>query len=185
MVSECLFNGDAFAWVDDQNLFEEVLAVAVQSFEGERGGMVLGIRGTVILHLGDLWVLLQLGRAHQLEDAVDHRQFAVAAKERLAQNHLCDDAARGPHVHAFAVLQCAQQDLRRSVPKSRDVRRMLMLAKESQLCLPEITQFQYILSIHQQVLRLEIAMQNPSPMQILQCQEHLKCEPLTLPHFLP
>lgn len=140
--------------------------------------MVLRVQRTVVLHLGDLWVVFLMWCAYQLEDAVDHRQLAVATEQRLAQNHLSHYATRCPHIHTFSVLQRPQQDLRSPVPKRRDVRRVLLLPKERQLRLPEVAQLQYILPIDQQILRLEIAMQDPSPMQILQGQKHLKRESL-------
>mmetsp|Transcript_33696 Transcript_33696/g.80059 ORF Transcript_33696/g.80059 Transcript_33696/m.80059 type:complete len:210 (+) Transcript_33696:98-727(+) len=79
---------------------------------GEHGGCELRLDGCDACGVG---------RAGHLEHALELVHRAAPRDERLADEHLRDDAAHRPHVHRLGVARRAEQNLRRAVPAGRHV----------------------------------------------------------------
>src|SRR5690242_19283230 len=95
------------------------------------------------------------------EDLEDLVNLGIARKQRLARAHLGEDASHRPHVNSGRVLAATGQDFGCAVPESDNLvgvgaKRDTKGARET-----KVGQLQVALAVNQQVLRLEIAVQDP------------------------
>eukprot|EP00964_Phaeocystis_antarctica_P128970 scaffold92794_cov54-Phaeocystis_antarctica.AAC.4 len=119
-------------------------------------------------------------RAEQLEDAVDLVKLAAARQQRLAQHQLGEDAAERPHVQRRPVGQAAEQQLGRAVPQGDHhvrvwLERVAVLAREA-----KVADLHHAAVVHEEVGRLEVAVQHPVLVAVLDGRGQVEHEPLHL-----
>mmetsp|Transcript_2774 Transcript_2774/g.9782 ORF Transcript_2774/g.9782 Transcript_2774/m.9782 type:complete len:392 (-) Transcript_2774:343-1518(-) len=102
--------------------------------------------------------------ARHLEDAVQLVHRRVTREDRLASQHLAQNASERPHVDTLAVPRRAKQDLRRAVPARRHVvgelhrGRVADGAREA-----EVAELERVVGVDQQVLWLDVSMHDVVP----------------------
>ena len=107
------------------------------------------------------------GRAEQLEDVQQLLQLGVAREQRLLARELGEDGAHGPHVHGRGVVAPAQQNLRRAVPQRDDLVRVRLHRHGKRASQPEIRNLDDVLRlVHEQVLRLQVAVHHAVAVQV-------------------
>lgn len=94
------------------------------------------------------------------EDLEDLVNLGIAREERLAGTHLGEDAADGPHVNAGGVLASTEQDLRGAVPQSNDLVGVSAQGNTEGARKTKVGQLQVAVSIDQQVLGLQVAVED-------------------------
>ena len=77
----------------------------------------LGKHRLIVRQTGHARPALLGGRAHDAEDAEQLVNLRVAGEQRLPRDHLREDAAQAPRVHARGVKLGPEQYLRCSVPQ--------------------------------------------------------------------
>ena len=94
------------------------------------------------------------------EDFVQLVNLRVTREQRLSCGHLSKDAAHTPDIHRSGVGTRPEEDFRGSVPQSDDfvgVRAQRHIESTSQT---KVSQLHSTALVHQQVLRLQVAVQN-------------------------
>ena len=101
-----------------------------------------------------------------------------ARKQRTLKQQLGEQRAGTPDIHSGSVALLAQQELRRSIPQSNDLVRVLVLAHGASQT--EIGDLQLALAVDQQVRGLEIAVNDAILVHKMQSGEELLRETLDL-----
>ena len=99
------------------------------------------------------------GRAEELEDEIELVVDLGAGKERLAADHLVEDAADAPHVDVRRVVGGAEEHVGRPVPQSDHLVRVGLGGYGLGARQPEVGELELAARIDEQVLRLEVAVQ--------------------------
>mmetsp|Transcript_31551 Transcript_31551/g.50744 ORF Transcript_31551/g.50744 Transcript_31551/m.50744 type:complete len:349 (+) Transcript_31551:174-1220(+) len=153
------------------SLLRVELQRAVQELADARGDHADGVaqRGTsrrVRQRLDEFSALLVLNprqafgiwRAKAGDDQLELMLRVLARQQRLAPQHLREDAADRPHVNGCAVVHPGAQHLWSPVPARADVLRHWRRAVHPGQ--PVVADLQVAVAVHQQVPRLEISMNN-------------------------
>lgn len=107
----------------------------------------------------------------------------LARKERLAAEHLCQDAAHRPHVDSLSVLLERQHDLRRSVPTSCDVfghETRVVLLRSSGTRQTKVAHLEIAISVEKQVGGLQVSVKHIGGVHGLQRPQGLVDEVLAV-----
>mmetsp|Transcript_15888 Transcript_15888/g.18402 ORF Transcript_15888/g.18402 Transcript_15888/m.18402 type:complete len:329 (-) Transcript_15888:80-1066(-) len=174
-VQQALHRLQALGRVVDQNLRNEVDGVGGRSRPEDLLPRVrLDLRelelGVVRVHGHDL--LFGRGSQH-LDDLDELVDAGLAWEQRLAQQQLGDHAADAPHVDDRVVVGAAEDQLGRAVVARADVRHV-GLALDQLLGRAEVAQLQDVRGrVHQQVLRLDVAVADAQRVDVRQRPEHL------------
>lgn len=178
LVHEGPFGADSDSRVVGKQLLQEVDAWRVEL--GDDGGQVLlfplGEGLLVVAHVLDLGPHLLGGRAEHLEDLEDLVDLRVAGEQGLALRHFGENAPDGPHVDARGVLLAAQEDLRRPVPERDHLVRVRPERHAERPGKPEVGDLQVPLLVDQQVLRLEVSVQHPVRVAVVDALHELHHE---------
>lgn len=95
------------------------------------------------------------------EDLKDLVNLRVSREQRLACAHLGEDAADRPHVDTSRVLATTEQNLWSTVPQSNNLMSVCAQRDAKGAGETKIGQLEVALTIDQQVLRFQIAVQDP------------------------
>mmetsp|Transcript_99357 Transcript_99357/g.318826 ORF Transcript_99357/g.318826 Transcript_99357/m.318826 type:complete len:289 (-) Transcript_99357:312-1178(-) len=139
--------------------------------------------GFPIAQCGDAGPDLVVGGAKHLEDLKDGVDLRVAGEERLARGHLLDDAAERPDVRGRAIADLAEQDLGRPVPESDHLVGVDLQGYAEGAGQAEVGQNKAPRALgplprddlHEDVLRLQVAVDDTARMAVLQAAYELKC----------
>lgn len=140
------------------------LAPGVALDLGELEVLVLGV------HLLDL---LHGGSAEDLDDLHELVGGRLAGEEGLAEEHFGGHAPHGPHVDGAGVLGGSEDQLGRAVVAGADVGHVRLSLHES-LGRAEVADLERVRGrVDQDVLRLDVAVAYPDPLQVRDPAEHL------------
>mmetsp|Transcript_6291 Transcript_6291/g.20034 ORF Transcript_6291/g.20034 Transcript_6291/m.20034 type:complete len:330 (-) Transcript_6291:876-1865(-) len=123
---------------------------------------------------------LHCRRPAQVPDELDLLPLHVAHQDGLAVQQLPEHAARRPHVHRRSVVASAQQQLRRTVPQRDHAvgERVLLAGRGHPAGQPPVGNAQLQVPSHQNVGRLEVAVQHPVAVDVVQPLQQLLHERL-------
>lgn len=153
----------------------EILKVSfdVDSFE-------LGEGGLEVWELVDVAPVAGRGSAMELEDLENLVNLRITIKHRLFLDELGEDAADCPDIDAETVLLLAKQDFGRPVPESLDFVGEGLDGDSESACQPEVSYFEIAGPVDEQVLRLEVAMDDPAGVAVIDPVHQLVQEQLHL-----
>lgn len=107
----------------------------------------------------------------------------LAGEERLATQHLGENATHGPHINGLGILLECQHDLRRAVPTSGDVfghETGVVLLRSRRTSQTKIANLEITVGVQKEVRRLEITVQNVGGVHSLEGAEGLVDEILAV-----
>mmetsp|Transcript_36102 Transcript_36102/g.93777 ORF Transcript_36102/g.93777 Transcript_36102/m.93777 type:complete len:558 (-) Transcript_36102:101-1774(-) len=167
---------DALAGLVHQHALQQVQAQRVQ--HGQRAGQRLRAPlGEVVLEVRELAHVGPrglVGGAQHAEDVEDLVDLAVAGEERAAADHLRKDAADGPDVNRRGVVLGAQEDLGRAVPQRDHLVGVRAHGDAEGAREAKVRQLEQVLPlVDEEVLRLEVAVQDPVGMAVRNARHHL------------
>ena len=128
-------------------------------------------------HPGPLLLRRRPQHPENLEDLID---LAITREQRFLRRHLREDAPDGPHVHAGAVLAAAEEDLGRAVPQRDDFVGVGAQGDAEGAGEAEVGEFQVARAIDEEVLRFQVAVEDPVGMAVADAEEELVGEFLDL-----
>jgi len=105
------------------------------------------------------------GRSQKLRDDGELVDMVFSREQRLALEHLGEDAAGAPDIHLDVVLLPGKHNLGGAIVSSRDVARHLRILNARQT---EVADLQIAVLVHQNVARLQISMDHPGRVDVLQ-----------------
>ena len=111
------------------------------------------------------------------------RLTVLAREERLATQHLRQNAAHRPYVDRLGVFLKCQHDLRRTVPSGSHIfchEARVVLLRRSRTSQAEIADFQIAISVEQEVGWLEISVEHIGGMHGLESTQSLVDEVLAM-----
>mmetsp|Transcript_27548 Transcript_27548/g.87211 ORF Transcript_27548/g.87211 Transcript_27548/m.87211 type:complete len:437 (-) Transcript_27548:485-1795(-) len=167
-----LVGPQALLLVEDEEAPDEVVRrgrrVGVKHREGHAALLLHGLQEAPRLRRPNVRHFFRARRADDVEDELQLVHEVLAGEERAAPEELCQDAAAAPEVHGVGVEPVgAKHELRRAVPARHDVLRHGVddalvgrvaprprgpLARE-----PKVRDAQVAVAAHEQVPRLEVA----------------------------
>jgi hypothetical protein len=107
------------------------------------------------------------------ENAEDFVNLRVARPQRLAVDELGEDAANGPHVHGGRVRALAEQDFGRAVPQRDHLVRVGAHGDHKGARQAKVGELEHAALVHEQVLRLEVAVHDAARVAVVHAGQHL------------
>ena len=184
-VVERLLHGDAVVGVEHEHARDEVQGgtaalgeVLAQVLLGPVPHLPDGLLGGIVR---DESHLALGGGTDHAADHVELVRGVPALEERLAAQHLREDAAERPHVDGLAVVLALGEQLGRSVPARHDV--LCQIVEELHLHAArkaEVADGQVAVGVDEQVARLHVAVQHVGRVDVLEAAEDLVHEVLEM-----
>lgn len=187
-----LLGAEAHVWVELEEAVEEVDDVVVEGFLDVRLQLGLQVLGQSLLEVRV--VLWQGGDAgpgglvrgpHLVEDELELLLVVCAGEQRLAGDHLREDAPAGPYVDGRGVRARAHEHVRRTVPQRDHLARECVHGDPERTRQPEVAQLQLPALRDQQVLRLQVPVQDLVLVAERQPLQQLPLEVLHQVHLQP
>ena len=110
---------------------------------------------------------MRSGGAVELEYLEDLVDFAVSAEERFLLGELGKDAADGPDVNSQAVLLLSEQNFGGPVPESFNFVGEGFDGEGKGACKSEVSNFEKARAVDEQILRLEVPVDNPPAVAVV------------------
>mmetsp|Transcript_19941 Transcript_19941/g.23119 ORF Transcript_19941/g.23119 Transcript_19941/m.23119 type:complete len:251 (-) Transcript_19941:7-759(-) len=189
LVFEGLFDGDPLVGAVLEHLAEQVyrrrVVIQKQVFEV---ALVLAVH--LLENLGHPAVVERLeerglGLTEAVDDELELVLGVVAGQEGPPQQQLREYAADGPHVHGRSVVLGAAQQFGGPVPPRRDVVRHGARLRDLGDLGPrqsEVADFEVAVAVHEQVARLEIAVEDARRVHVFHASQDLVDEELDVVH---
>lgn len=171
--------GDSLVGVENKHFLQQVDGVGLDVLEalGEGHGVSVGQGGDELegVHRADGVDDVLRGRAQKVGDDGELVDVVLAGEERLALDHLGEDAARGPDVDLDVVLLPGEHDLGRAVVPGGHVAGHLRVLDTGEA---EVADFQVTVLVDEDVAGLEVAVDDARGVHVLQASEDLVQEVL-------
>ena len=165
-----------------KQLHGQIKPIPVEVLEVRLGidALELGEGGLEIGQVVDVDPLCGSGGAVELEDLEDLVDLTVSAEERLLFDQFCEDAAHCPNVHSQTVLLLAQKHLGRPVPQSLNFVSESLDGQAEGTGKAKISNFESAHLVNQQILRLEVPVDDPPGVAVVEAVAQLVEEQLHL-----
>mmetsp|Transcript_5098 Transcript_5098/g.8910 ORF Transcript_5098/g.8910 Transcript_5098/m.8910 type:complete len:350 (-) Transcript_5098:69-1118(-) len=116
------------------------------------------------------WPLLLGGSAQFLKYLHDGTNLGITSKECVAGSHLCQDTAHTPDVYRQTIQRLSEQYLWSPVPNCHYLMRVLWTRNGKQPGKAKVRYLQHPVPCYEQVVRLQVAMQDPAG--VAECHAH-------------
>mmetsp|Transcript_30089 Transcript_30089/g.87643 ORF Transcript_30089/g.87643 Transcript_30089/m.87643 type:complete len:243 (+) Transcript_30089:213-941(+) len=183
-VSQGPSHGDPVIRVESERFFEQSNSVRVEVRE-PIGEVDSGVLREVQDESSSLGVCYKfqffgLGPAHELHDQLQLVDVVASRKDRFLGQHLGKDARDGPDVDLGVIGRTGQHDLWGAVPPSDHVlgEVLLLLSVGDATGEPKVAQLEVAIRIQENIGGLEVPVNYPSGMNVIQTAKHLIHEEL-------
>mmetsp|Transcript_10771 Transcript_10771/g.16200 ORF Transcript_10771/g.16200 Transcript_10771/m.16200 type:complete len:305 (-) Transcript_10771:1031-1945(-) len=122
-----------------------------------------------IVRLDPRLAIGHIRRAHRVKNEFELLEMIVAGKDGFTQNHLAIDAGDTPHIHAVLVLARAQHNLGRAIPSRSHIlaeQHIIVFLVFDTAGHAKVCDLDGAIAIDQNVLRLDVAMNHVTPVNI-------------------
>mmetsp|Transcript_17223 Transcript_17223/g.48053 ORF Transcript_17223/g.48053 Transcript_17223/m.48053 type:complete len:299 (+) Transcript_17223:627-1523(+) len=177
LVPQSLVGSNTLARSIGQHALHQVHARRVESWHQRMEVLwaPLGERVFVIRQLAHAGPDSLVWCTHDLEHVEQLSDLVVTGKQRAPADHLCKDAANGPHVDRCGVVLCTQQNLRGAVPQGDHLVRVGSHRDTKGSCQAKVSELQYVpLTVDEQVLRLQVTVEDAVSVTVGNPADHLE-----------
>mmetsp|Transcript_20246 Transcript_20246/g.41378 ORF Transcript_20246/g.41378 Transcript_20246/m.41378 type:complete len:239 (-) Transcript_20246:447-1163(-) len=181
LARERILHRATLGWVEDEHGGEQVQALRRGRREdiAPRPARLGGQRAQEVdsLGVGDGREVLLGGRPQHVDDQPQLVQVVTPGEERLAPDHLCEDATDSPHVDGRRVVLVLHEQLRCSVPACHHVFcEAHVLGLHVGVDRPrqsKVTDLQVAILVDEQVARLKVAVEHMCRMECMHASQDL------------